>query len=539
MKNRIHATYFFVLLGFAALFSCKKEWKAELDGDAPRLFRPVIKSLQVPLGNYIDITWYENIQTNKYLVELSVDSFKTVSKTVEVADTTGVSIQDLLWEQLYQIRVTALHPADPLKNSKPADFGQLATPRFPTIVELPSSSDVGWTSILFKWRNEGSPVTEVKVVNPENNAAISTIRLTAQNVENAYLLVEGLMPATPYRIELYSGTVFRGSNDYTTKEQIAGVVIDLQDEDPATVDLKSIIDTASSGATILLKRGAVYTPLVAPSFSKSITIMSGIDQLVPEKAKIGMVAISNLGITANSNIAKLAFIDLELYTSDAAGKYLFNPSGITANIDEMIFDNCLIHDMRGTMRIRNGIVIEKLTIDHSIVYNIGGYGVLTIDDATARVNNFTFSNSTLYNAEKLFTSKNNSSGKIIINACTFYNAILSANYILDYTSTSLGAAGGIDFMNVVLGRAKGTNATPPVYDIRGVRASAATMITSSNNYVASDFVWRSDASAVIPNTTGYTKTSADIFTDPANGNFTIKDIGFPGKATAGDPRWRP
>ena len=542
MRQITYIKYLFVLLGVTAFIfsSCKKnEWEPELDGEAPRLFRPVQKGTMEALGNYIEIAWYQNTQTNKYNVELSVDSFKTVSKSVEVIDTTAISIPDLLWDSLYQVRVIAVHPVDPAKNSRPADFGQFKTPRFPTIVESPVSSDVSRTSILFKWRNEGNPVTEVRLVNPVDDAIISTTPLTAADITNAYVLIEGLTPATSYRIELYSGTEFRGENTYTTKEQLSGVVVDLQGFAPSDVNLKTIVDTISAGGTIVLKRGANYEPASAPSFSKSITIMSGDDPLVPEKAKIGMVAVSNFGVAANANIAALTFIDLELYTNDAAGKYLFNPSGITANIEEMIFDNCIIHDMRGTARFRNDITVGQITINNSIVYNVGGYGVITVDDAIAKVNNFTFTNSTLYNADKLFTSKNNSSGKVIINSSTFYNAILSANFIIDYTSTSLGAAGGIDFMNVVLGRAKGTNATPPVYDIKGIRANPTTLVTSSNNFTTSDFTWRSDAAALMPETTPYTKTSADIFTDVDNADFTIKDGGFPGKATAGDPRWRP
>jgi hypothetical protein len=36
----------------------------------------------------------------------------------------------------------------------------------------------------------------------------------------------------------------------------------------------------------------------------------------------------------------------------------------------------------------------------------------------------------------------------------------------------------------------------------------------------------------------YSGKAADLFTDPANGNFKIKDNSFAGKSTAGDPRWR-
>lgn len=541
MKNRIYTTYLFVLLGCIALLtgSCKKEWKAELEGDAPRLFRPVIKGSLEALGNYINVAWQKSIETNKYKVELSIDSFKTVSKTLDVTDTTGAAVEDLLWEQLYQVRVTALHPADPLKNSYPADFGEVKTPRFPTIVELPGSSDVGWTNILFKWRNEGDPVTEVRLVDPEDDAVLQTIPLGAADLANAYVLIEGLQPSTAYRVELYSGARFRGSNDYTTKEQVSGTVVDLQDVDPATVDLSSVVESAVAGTTIILKRGGIYEVSSTLNISKSLTIMSGADPMVSARAMIGIVGVSNFSIPAGANIAKLAFVDLELYSNDAGGKYLFNPSGTTANIDELLFDNCIIRDVRGVARFRGAITVGQYTIENSIVYHVGGYAVLTVDDATAAVNNFTFNNSTLYNAEKFIVSKNNSAGKIVVSNSTFYNAVLSPNYIIDYNGTSLYPKGGIEFNNVILGRAKGTNATPPVYEIRGIRANGAVVVASSNNYTASDFTWRADAAAILPDYAPYSKSSADIFVSPDTGDFTVKDNGFPGKETAGDPRWRP
>src|SRR5690606_41615330 len=77
------------------------------------------------------------------------------------------------------------------------------------------------------------------------------------------------------------------------------------------------------------------------------------------------------------------------------------------------------------------------------------------------------------------------------------------------------------------------------YDIFGIRYGGGTlMLNSSNNHGASDFQWRSNSAQMYPEVTIYTKPSTDIFTDPDNANFKIKDNGFPGRENAGDPRWR-
>src|SRR5690606_15129787 len=131
MKTNIYTKYVLLLIGLMILFgsSCQKEWGAELQGDVPRLFRPVIKGSLQATGNYIEVAWQKSIETKTFKVELSIDTFNTITNTVEVQDTSGAIIEDLLWEQLYQVRVTAIHSTDPQKNSLPADFGEIKTPR--------------------------------------------------------------------------------------------------------------------------------------------------------------------------------------------------------------------------------------------------------------------------------------------------------------------------------------------------------------------------------------------------------------------------
>jgi hypothetical protein len=59
------------------------------------------------------------------------------------------------------------------------------------------------------------------------------------------------------------------------------------------------------------------------------------------------------------------------------------------------------------------------------------------------------------------------------------------------------------------------------------------MIT--NCYSTSDFIITRGAFAGL---ISYAKSSTDLFTDPTNGNFKIKDQSFEGISSAGDPRWR-
>jgi hypothetical protein len=48
----------------------------------------------------------------------------------------------------------------------------------------------------------------------------------------------------------------------------------------------------------------------------------------------------------------------------------------------------------------------------------------------------------------------------------------------------------------------------------------------------------SDWALALTGATAYSGAASDLFTNPASGDFSIKDASFAGKATAGDPRWR-
>ncbi|HEY1113745.1 MAG TPA: DUF5123 domain-containing protein, partial [Chitinophagaceae bacterium] len=149
----------------------------------------------------------------------------------------------------------------------------------------------------------------------------------------------------------------------------------------------------------------------------------------------------------------------------------------------------------------------------------------------------TFTNSTIYKAEKVITSKNNSS-KILIANCTF-NEVLkggSSYYFIDYsTSGTNEVSGGIEINNSIVGIGK---VSGDVTAIRGIRVGAGTAITVSNTYKTSDYTIQALQSP-IPNLIPYNGTSTDLWQDPYNGDFRIKDATFAGKSSAGDPRWRP
>ena len=160
---------------------------------------------------------------------------------------------------------------------------------------------------------------------------------------------------------------------------------------------------------------------------------------------------------------------------------------------------------------------------------------ITVDVVTAKTDNIIIRNSTIYKAEKIITSRNNSISVLIEN-CTINEAPIGGggSYYVDYnTAATNNVTNGITINNCIFGIGK---ANAGARTIRGVRANAATTINASNNFRTFDQVSLGND---IPSIITYGKTSLELFMDPYNGNFKIIDGTFPGRNTSGDPRWRP
>lgn len=92
----------------------------------------------------------------------------------------------------------------------------------------------------------------------------------------------------------------------------------------------------------------------------------------------------------------------------------------------------------------------------------------------------------------------------------------------------------ISLRGLILGSTVMTTTTDPIPVHHGIKRDNVT-ITVSDVYQTNDWVVE-DATA-IDGAAKYNGSATDLFTDPAKGDFSIKDATFLGKGVAGDPRW--
>jgi hypothetical protein len=527
--NKLTGLLMVLLVFFAA---CKKD---DVEDSQNRLFRPVGTEELKSEGNWVAASWQAIKGAETYTVQLSRDTFRTIDAT-QTVDTNYILFENLLWSQNYQVQVRA-NAKDTTFNSKMSYLGNVKTAKFPSILTPPTLADATDEALKISWTNSGNPVTSIKVLKASDSSVVKEVTLTATDVTNKYKIVTGLPSNTQFIVLLYSGTTLRGADNYATKQPETGTIIDLRNIIGVPSILRDTLPDIPSGSTVLLRRGETYTITTTTNLDKSVRIKSGDDLMEPAQAIIYFT--SNFNISANSTIDFIEFRDVRLYSDSYASRYVFNIN-TTCTIGKISFESCTAEIFRGILRTQsNPAIIENFTVNNCIMDSLAGYGVITVDVATSKANNISITNSTIYKAEKIVTSRNNSNSVVIEN-CTINEAPAANNYLIDYsTSGTNNVTSGIKLANNIFGAAKAYSTA----GVRGIRASSSTSIDASNNYTTSDYILvptvpPAAPTPPIPNVIPYAGPSTALWQDPVNGNFRFKDNTFAGKNNSGDPRWR-
>src|SRR5690606_19261724 len=219
------------------------------------------------------------------------------------------------------------------------------------------------------------------------------------NVSNDELItmeLDGLTSNTSYvaRLFRHDGRPL-GELEFSTKPTVeeAGY-IDLRGSSDPMI-LQNTLNTVPDGSVIALKRGMTYTITETFKLNRGVTVKS--EPGFGRQAHI--IMSSSFDIDASEPIDLIRFEDVEI-TGDIGGTYVFNLSA-PSTVNKIELEACRISDQRGVMRLKDAgtKAVSDYVINNSIVQNIGGYGVLTVDNEAATVNNVHLTNSTFINAE--------------------------------------------------------------------------------------------------------------------------------------------
>ncbi|WP_232826531.1 DUF4957 domain-containing protein [Lewinella sp. IMCC34183] len=543
----------FLLLGGALVFlaGCEKEEIYE----ETRLFRPVLNEPLEAELNTIIVNMGNIRRANSYTIEVSRDSFASVLYTFE-SDTNYFIINEetlngesLLYATLYQVRATA-HADEEVFDSRPSELGDVRTERFPSPLLPPSEGDLLDGRVRVRWQVVGAPVTYIRVfagTDERLTTPLDEFEVDEMAQDSGVFVVNRLSPLTSYQIAIYSGPngeTLRGWEYYTTTEAAIDLtdpnVIDLSNSnDPDT--LTAVVNAATDGQVIVLQKGVQYN-FPADDLDKSITFRSssGFGEQKPVLYTTG-----NWNIVPGSTIDHVRFIDVELRGEDYGGDYVFNPNVSDRTVlGELSFENCIISNFRGIIRIRTQMFLGDYIINNSIVHTIGGYGAITADTdgvGNAAFDNIRFTNSTFAKMEAFITTRQNAQS-VVIDNCTMNEFVNPDGLVFRWRGEDgilSNVINGITITNSIWGPAWDLGETGE-YAVRGIYDGLEnTTFTITNTYATENFAFVEGKEIPgFPNQR-YNGTAEELWVAPYDLNFNFEDTGFAGINDAGDPRWRP
>ena len=238
-------------------------------------------------------------------------------------------------------------------------------------------------------------------------------------------------------------------------------------------------------------------------------------------------------VTATENTTSIKFYNMNLYNNGKSGDYMINQDAMTTDVN-ISFDKCNVSKTRGILRVQGGGVdcsINSIEFTNTTFSEIGSYGVINTKDMTGNLNSIhiskcTFNNVAATDGPTFTLTAKNTMHPITFNIdqCTFYACDQkSGKHFIDANKVELH---DIRITNCLFANCGSSDAKNKLCSIKGI------VKETSDNWYTTDCAWHSEAQAMC---TEYSKTSAELFEDPENGNFKIKDALF--KNRAGDPQW--
>ncbi len=346
------------------------------------------------------------------------------------------------------------------------------------------------------------------------------VNLSASELTNGEKVITGLTPATTYDVVIYDNNADKGIRTFTTKLKVPiGTVKQLNVGD----DIKLAIEGASNGDVFVLPQGSTFiaSGTIAIPNGVSITIFG---QEGPNKPTL---KTAGTGFSLPGALGDIKFQNISF--DGSSSQYIINQSN-AAVLENLIFENCNINGYANTpirLQAAGAKTIKKLVIDYCIVSNLApsqNYAFIHTNVATGLVDNISITNSTFYNIGLgLVLHTGVGASSLLVENCTIYDVSRETRYLIDYGSQNVASTA---INNVILSKTKFPTSN-------GIRMASTYKV--SNSYQTSDYVVASGTFAGITN---YSQSSTDLFVNPTNADFTIKDASFAGKSSAGDPRWR-
>lgn len=389
----------------------------------------------------------------------------------------------------------------------------------------------------------GAEVTHITYANANDAENIQTINLTDEEKAAGKYTLAGLQPTSTYTITIYKNDVKRGQLQITTPAAMPAANYKYSLSSDVTVISQDLIDEIAEKAKAAAGNETNYSATIGIPAGAKVALYGTNDSdggktnvTIPDGMSVTFFGLAggetptitldkNFDIAGSHTYIKFQNVKLE---ENGAGYFINQNKACT--VSEFTLEDCEVSNVKTSFfRIqgKDAKSIGKLTLKNSIFTNLcAGYGFIHIDAGSGaghldnvEIDGCTF-NSICVTGKVFIFSKKTNMQDITIKNSTFYNCNGNGQYFVDFNTDSFGPNTFL-IENCIFGKSadEATN--------KNIRSK--TPATVANSFRTTDFF------KVIKGVNDTEFSSTQLFTDPANGNFTIKAGTL--KEKAGDPRW--
>ena len=489
------------------------------DVDLPRVLMPYdLSAVADQMEPAITVSWEGTSNAQYYVVEAFLEDPDFEGTPVATAQTsdTEYTFTDLLGEVMYNIRVKGV--AEGKEDSKWATINRATAPE--QILSIPYNS-INETSVELTWPTR-KEVNAYRVL--LDGVVVKSGAIDARAAAEGSFIVDGLTGGTKYTFEVYLNDKRRGYIDETTEigAPVCDYTINLAPTDNIQTKLNEMAEgkTGSYSVAVMLQAGKTYNFYkVGDSKPKDVfMIPDGMSvTFYGDKLNAPTIIIDCDQMKVDGNHDVIAFQKVKLQ----GAKYFMNQSAV-CNVGKLEFTLCEISGFTGNTFIRtqgsNNPTFGTIEVNKCTITDCGSsYDIFDLRKAT--VGTLSIKNTTIYNcaSSKSIVQSDKVLKNFIMSGVTVYNSVKNQ------PTYKLGSTGEkVTITNVIFAKSADT----------GTNASTSTATPSvTNTYLGSDWLLPITGATVLE------VGAADLFADPANGDFTLNEE----YATlgAGDPRWLP
>ncbi|MDP4208258.1 MAG: DUF5123 domain-containing protein [Bacteroidota bacterium] len=547
--NKYLSGALFLILLIIGMGSCKNGepgWDADMSYSS--LFRSLSFTTYKVGTDTVEIAYNKVIAAKKYILELSDDSLQfgnIIQRKVVLADTVKAFssstnapqvIYHLLFTNLnadarYSVRMIAVNADSTLTSKYSLLTFKTAKENIFKTVNAVTNITAGGATVNWNYTDR---VDSLFVTKDADNSLqnLADVKIVASEKSGASKIITGLAPGTYYTAKLsyYDGKKrwIRGSVTFKTLGTANSYMYPLGTTDNISTVLSTLVSQGHTRVTFTLTAGATYN-------LGTINIPAGLVSLTLT-APAGSNTIVN---TSGVNLASIASLDGFLFENvnlvGTTAGYMFRQATSISINDGIDFEGCTVSTFRGVFADKGAagiaINVNKILFNNCIIKNIQDYSVVSTTAYCNITSALKITNSTLIENGS-FIGLTNSIPNLTIANCTFYNNTKSLAQLIKFTTVPAVSAVTIDKCIF-----SGPNSTIQLKSFYA-NYSGFTTYDFSSSYRTSDLQINTGTGTTFTNLKVVSYTSANFFTDPTNGVFTLKTgIDFPGKGIVGDPRW--